>query len=190
MPDGERLELGAWSLEAADLEHLLDLIESCALREVVELGAGAATVALARRLSSVGGRLTSVEHDPTWVRRVRQALAAEGLDRAARVILAPLGQHPLAMQGAVWYAEEALGELPDRIDLLVVDGPPGNLPGMERGREPALLALAGRLGHASVVVLDDAHRPGERAILERWEELTPFRFRKREGGRIAVGSAR
>ncbi len=188
MPDG-RLELGAWSLDAADLEYLLHLIEARELREVVELGAGAGTLALADVLARAGGRLTSVEHDAAWAERVREALGSEGLAGVAHVILAPLGPHPLAAPGAQWYSEEALAELPRDIDLLVVDGPPGNLPGMEQGRAPALPALRDRLAPTALVVLDDVHRPGEQAVLARWAEVTPFRFRGREGGRIAVGSA-
>ena len=120
---------------------------------------------------------------------MRGGLASEALAGVARVILAPLGPHPLAAPGARWYSEEALADLPGDIDLLVVDGPPGNLPGMEQGRAPALPALRGKLAPTALVVLDDVHRPGEQAVLEHWAQLTSFRFRGREGGRIAVGSA-
>ena len=62
--------------------------------------------------------------------------------------------------------------LPDReIDLLLVDGPPGYGEGMERSRYPALPALEPRLAPGAMVVLDDASRPGEREIIERWTEL-------------------
>ncbi len=181
--------LGDWSLLPEDLEHLLGLIDAREVREVVELGSGAGTVVLARGLARRGGRLTSVEHDADWARHVREMIAGEELAGVARVVQAPLGPHPLADPGSVWYSQRALHALPEDIGMLIVDGPPGNLPGMEMGRAPALEALGPRLGPGALVVLDDVHRPGERAIIERWEERTAFRFHAREGGRIAVGSA-
>jgi hypothetical protein len=94
----------------------------------------------------------------------------------------------MAEPGCVWYAQDALDALPGRIDMLVVDGPPSNLPGMDLGRAPALEALAPRLSHGAMVALDDMHRPGEQAVARRWEEAAAFRFRRRDGGRIAVAS--
>jgi len=178
-----------WSLAPADLEEVINEISRYERPEVLELGAGHGTIAIARSVAAHAGHLTSVEHDPIWVARVGAELEAGGLAAAARVLHAPLGPHPLAEPGARWYSEEALTQLPTAIDLLLVDGPPGNLPGMAQGRAPALEALGDRLAPGATVVLDDVHRPGERAIIKRWEARTPFRFQVREGGRIAVGSA-
>ena len=56
-------------------------------------------------------------------------------------------------------------------------------------RAPALEALAGRLRPAATVALDDVHRPGgERAIVERWESRTEFRFSTPAGGADGVGT--
>lgn len=178
-----------WSLAPEDLEEVIRVIARYEQPEVVELGAGHGTIALARSVAERAGRLTSVEHDPIWVDRIGAQLEAHGLAAVARMVHAPLARHPLAEEGALWYSEEALAQLPSGIELLLVDGPPGNLAGMEQGRAPALEALRDRLAPGATVVLDDVHRPGERAIIERWEARTPFRFQVREGGRIAVGSA-
>jgi predicted O-methyltransferase YrrM len=180
---------GGWSLAPEDLEEVVGEIARYEQPEVVELGAGHGTMALARCVAERGGRLTSVEHDPVWAGRVGAQIEAAGLGAVAAVVHAPLAPHPLAEPGALWYSEEALAELTTAIDLLLVDGPPGNLPGMDRGRAPALEALGDRLAPGATVVLDDVNRAGEQAIIERWETRTPFRFQVREGGRIAVGSA-
>ena len=179
-----------WSLAETDRERLLSLLDGVESPEVVELGAGEGTLPLARGVAELGGRLTSVEHDPAWVKRVAGDLRDDGLAGNARVIYAPLQPHSLAEPGLDWYAQDALLHLPERIDLLLVDGPPAGSPGAELIRAPALEALAGRLAPAAVVVLDDVHRPGERAIIERWEKSTEFRFSARTGERVAVGSRR
>jgi predicted O-methyltransferase YrrM len=179
-----------WSLQAPDRKRVLSLLDGMKDPEVVELGAGEGTLALARGVAERGGRLTSVEHDPAWVERVTGDLCDGGLAATARVVHAPLRPHPLAEPGLAWYSHDALLELPERIDLLLVDGPAAGSPGAELIRAPALEALAGRLAPAAIVVLDDVHRPGERAIIERWEKSTDFRFSARTGERIAVGARR
>jgi hypothetical protein len=108
-------------------------------------------------------------------------LHREGLERYARVVHAPLEGEP------PWYARAALERLPDPIDLLVVDGPPAEAPGEGERRAPALPALASRLVPGATVVLDDAERPGERAVLARWEAGTAWRFAVDPSAGVALG---
>jgi predicted O-methyltransferase YrrM len=176
-----------WELGADDRGRILHLLDRFARPVVVELGAGDGTIALARGVAERSGTLTSVEHDPAWVARVTEALAQAGLDGSMRVLHAPLEPHPLAEPGVAWYSGEALRELPQGIHLLLVDGPPAGGEGSELSRAPALEALESKLATDAIVVLDDVHRPGERAIVERWEQRTGFRFSAPENGRIAVG---
>jgi predicted O-methyltransferase YrrM len=182
------LQSSDWSLAPGDLTAITELIATNGLRTVVELGAGWSTLALAETVARQGGTLISVEHDEAWAARVRESLA-EANFRDVVVIAAPLEPHPLAPGGPPWYAGDALTALPAGIDLLVVDGPPGGDPKVAGSRYPALPALLPKLAGDALVVLDDADRPGEREVLRRWEADTGFRFRRREGGRIAVGSA-
>jgi predicted O-methyltransferase YrrM len=156
-------------------------------REVVELGSGVSTVVLARLMRERGGRLRSLEHDPEWAGVVRSLLKGEGLTDVAQLIEAPLEPHAQSLGGAPWYPDAAVGGLPEGIELLLVDGPPGYGEGMERSRYPALPALDGKLAPGAMVVLDDAARPGEREILKRWEaQAWSFAARDPEG--IAVGT--
>jgi predicted O-methyltransferase YrrM len=175
------------ALRPAALAVICDEIVLADRREVVELGAGISTVLLARLLREREGRITSVEHDPAFAAFVRGQLAREGLTDVARLVEAPLERHPLALDDAPWYAEAAIAELPTEIDLLLVDGPPGYDEGMERSRYPALPALEPRLAPAAIVVIDDATRPGEREILERWAGLG-WEFGVREHEAVATGT--
>ena len=149
------------------------------------------TVVLARLMRERGGRITSLEHEPDWLRVVATQLERERLSPdPARLLHAPLEPSPHSLDGAPWYTERALAELPSaNVDLLLVDGPPGYGDGMERSRYPALPAMADRLAPGAMVVLDDAGRPGEQEILARWQrELPGWSFSTRAESGIAVGS--
>ena len=54
------------------------------------------------------------------------------------------------------------------IDLLVVDGPPGNIQSLSR--YPALPLLYRHLSDRSIVILDDGHRDDEKKIVALWEK--------------------
>ena len=157
-------------------------------RAVVELGSGVSTVVLARLARELGGRVWAVEHHPGWAGWVRRQLDRDGLGGVATVIEAPLTAHPLSLEGAPFYDETALSQLPESgVELLLVDGPPGYGEGMARSRFPALPVLGARLASGALVVLDDADRPAEAAILDAWERDEGFVFDRRPAERIAVG---
>lgn len=188
------LEAGAFlpwtegAMSPAGLATVATEISLAERRLVVELGSGVSTVMLARLERELGGRVFAVEHSAEWAGWVRRALARDGLEEVANVIEAPLRPHPLSLDGAPWYAEDALAALPQEgIELLLVDGPPGYGEGMSRSRFPALPALEARLAPGALVVLDDAERKGEREILDAWERESDWRFDRRGAERIAIG---
>jgi predicted O-methyltransferase YrrM len=156
-------------------------------RATVELGCGASTLELARELRRQGGALVSLEHDRAWAERVRTVLAENELGGLCRVLEAPLEPCSSSLDEAAWYAQWAVEELPQRIELLLIDGPPGNEAGIERSRYPALPELGPHLAPGALVVLDDAGRPGEREIVGLWEDRHPVSFEPAAGGRLAVG---
>ena len=163
---------------------------------VVELGAGVSTVLLSRlgrQLAAASGfRLVSVEHDDRWADWVTHQLAREAVGRDSVVVRAPLGFHPRADQDVGWYDESALTAAldaafgADRIDLLVVDGPPAFEGGMGTARAPALPVLWDRLSPGSTVVLDDIERPGEQEVLRRWEEELSVVFTRHHDAGVAI----
>jgi predicted O-methyltransferase YrrM len=185
---GPELPWSDWAMTPAGLASACAEIERADRREIVELGSGVSTIVIARLLRHRGaGRLAAVEHDADWAGWVRSQLATEGLADLASAIVAPLADHPLARDGARWYEESALGDLPASVDLLIVDGPPADLEGMEEGRYPALPVLAERLSANAAVILDDIDRAGEQAILGAWERESPFRFERLDAARVAIG---
>lgn len=184
--DPERpLQLSGWALSPAALETILELIpEGGGI--VVECGSGESTIAVARLLRARGaGRLLALEHHAGWATEVRRRLDDEELGDWAEVIDAPLVAHPLAPPGCEWYEPAALERLPERIELLLVDGPPSTDAGHGRDRYPALPALADRLAAGAAVVLDDVERSGERWVVDRWERECSVAFTR--NAELAIG---
>jgi len=139
----------------------------------VECGSGLSTVVLGVYAEALGRRWWALDQHPPWARRVASALDGLGLS-AARVLDAPLIDH----DGYRWYRIPA--ELPERIDFVLCDGPPADGEQIRLARYGLLPALGDRFGDGVTILLDDAARPGERAVLDMWE---------REGMRWRPGEA-
>lgn len=137
---------------------------------VVELGSGTSTLCLGYALERAGrGAVTAVDHDEAFGERTRAAVRSHGLDDRVRVLHAPLVE--VDGPGSPWYDLGGL-DLPGRIDLLFIDGPPRR--SGHRTRYPALPKLRDRLTPETLIVLDDGLRRSEREIVELWRE--EFRF--------------
>ncbi len=174
------LPFSSGAMRTSGLVHLCNLIVHRAPAQVAECGAGVSTIVLARLLAEFGtGCLTALEHDPGWAERVADLLAREELTGVARVVLAPL-------EGG-WYAADGVAQLPEAIDLLIVDGPPADRPELAEARRPALMSLEPRLAAGARVVLDDIGRAGEQRVLADWERETAWRFDRLADEAIAVG---
>ena len=164
-------------------------------RTIVELGSGVSSCYIARLLRNRDGHLWTVEHDEKWADLVEQLLAAEGLSDRVTVVRAALA--PLAAawpdEDSSWYEREILRDsFADlSIDLLVVDGPPAYQVGKGHSRYPAALFFAPMLADDYAVILDDAHRPGEQDILDRWEEQLDITFDCHlVNSRVGIGRSR
>lgn len=156
---------GMWALNPTELLELWSVIERTRPRLVLELGSGTSSVWIGYALRRCQGRLVSLEHQPEYGARTRAQLARHSLTDIAEVRDAPL--RPVEVEGEAysWYDLEAVTDL-DRIDLLVVDGPPGATGPL--ARYPAVPLLANRLADPATVILDDVDREDEQEILRRW----------------------
>jgi hypothetical protein len=170
------------SMRPAALVVVCNEIVHGARTRIVECGSGVSTVLLARLLRECGaGRLVALEHDRHWAALVHEQLRREALDGIARVLDAPLEGEP------PWYGPARLVDVPDELDLLVVDGPPACDAGHGMRRAPALPRFDERLVVGATVVLDDIARPGERDVLAGWEASTDWRFALDERAGVAIG---
>lgn len=160
---------GSFALRTAGIEELTRLVSSAAIDTIVECGSGSSTVWMAAQMEQLqrDGHVYALEHDTHYAQQTRDLLERSGLGHRATVVDAPIETF-VGAEGstAVWYSQEALSEIPEKIDLLFVDGPPASVG--RRVREHALSALDARLRHGSLIAVDDIARPDEAAMVRAW----------------------
>lgn len=157
--------LGSWKADTGFLHRIVDAVEQLRPQVVVELGAGASTLVCAKALTRNGeGRLVSFDQHRDFVLATARWVEEEGVNADLR--WAPLAEDASDWPGR-WYN---LHGVPDRIDLLIIDGPPWAVHPFVRG---AAECLFDRLAPGGMVLLDDAARPGERIVARRWRKNWP-----------------
>jgi len=145
---------------------------------VVETGSGVTTLVIADALRQNGvGKLISLEHLQEYADKTHETLADENLTQWVELrvgALQPWENEHLnpkdAEKPSRWYPLNLEGI--HQIDLLVVDGPPGNT--CLYARYPALPAFFERLAPTAEVWMDDANRQEEKEISEEWAKRYGF----------------
>ncbi len=145
-----------------DLDYLVEVARQAGTTAgpILECGSGLSTILLSTVAGRRGVAVWTLEHDPEWCERtalVLRPLGAEGV----RLCLAPLRDYG----DFSWY-DPPVGEMPERFSLVVCDGPPSETPG---GRYGLLPVMSRRLAPRALILVDDAARPADAAVLERWK---------------------
>ena len=159
---------GNWFPEENVLEFLLDQFEARPGANAVVCGSGLSVAVLARAAARARqGRVWAIESDDRSITMTEALLDAVG--GHAHILRAELVEYD---KHNLWYAPWSVAGLPDRIDLLFLDGP-GHFAG-RMPRWPAGPELFGRLSDGAAVILDDAKRVKEKKALKRWAEAYPW----------------
>jgi predicted O-methyltransferase YrrM len=159
-----------WAASPDLLVYLYGVVRQRRPKLIVECGSGLSTLVIAHALrANQFGRIVALEHAEQFREATREWLIAHDVEGWVDLRHAPLT--PVVLDGRewLWYSMDALPE--GQIDLLFVDGPPGDT--MANARYPAMPLLVDRLSAKALVVLDDAARSEEAEIAERWSELYP-----------------
>ena len=157
-----------WAASPDLLRKITEVILTEKPRLVVEASSGVSTLIIAYCLRRLGaGKVVSLEHDAEYASSNRSLISSHGLEDIATIVHAPLKEFDLNDGQWLWYDSDRLN-IDQPIDLLVVDGPPGDI--QKLSRYPAVPLLYSRLNSRATIILDDGHRPDEKEIVARWEE--------------------
>ena len=161
-----------WSIDG-DLAKII--VEEIVKREnpkVLEFGSGTSTVIISKILNILGeGKLCSIEHDEKYFNNTKKLIELNKLSNVNDLILAPLEEIDINGKEWLWYKTDFLEKIRDKIDILLIDGPPGYIQRMSRF--PALPVIINRLNDHAVIFLDDGNREDEKKIIKEWRALYP-----------------
>ncbi|MDR2645518.1 MAG: glycosyltransferase [Endomicrobium sp.] len=177
-----------WAMSPDVLLKLHEYITNAKPKTVLEFGSGGSTIVICDALSqNNSGRLISIEHLEKFVEETMEVIKNENLSSFLDLRLAQLkiwtGEHLCNEKPVFWYDEKVLDTLDlKEIDLLIIDGPPGNT--NSYARYPALPVLYKNLSNKAQVWLDDTNRKDESEIAHAWAEkykLIPNFFNLEKG---------
>ena len=168
------LFLGGWSIDSFMGRFLVQHIIEKRPRTIVELGSGSSTIVISHCLQLLcddAAVHVAIDHESKYLHRTQEHARLNGLEDRIIFLECPLERYEGFAN--LWYggvAEKLKGK---RIDLLIVDGPPGPLQSFSR--YPAVPLLHELLAPHCTVILDDAARSDEKEIVQRWaNEFTDF----------------
>lgn len=142
----------------------LQAISAAALKAegaVLECGSGISSILMNLLCAPRNVPVWSLEHYPEWREHVRTSMKKHGID-SSHVVMAPLRESG----DYAWY-DAPLTEMPRNFSVVICDGPPGDTRG---GRYGVLPRCADYFSRGASIFLDDANRPKEQEVLERWKK--------------------
>ncbi len=144
-------------------EYLSEMIERAQTLDapILECGSGLSTLLLGILAGRRGQKVWSLEHYPEWAARIREKLAENGITAVE------ICDTPLTTFGEFDWYDAPRERLPKNFGLVICDGPPGATRG---GRYGFLPVMREHLPPGCVVLADDADRPDEQKILEKWTD--------------------
>ena len=176
------IDIGGWAADPVLVHTAVQLLIKGRPHLVLECGSGSSTVILARCLRALGGgRIVSLDHDTGYAAHTAELLRLHGLDDVATVVTAPLADRQLNGKMVRWYSANYEPLLQGHIDLLLVDGPPGNT--APKARYPAVPMLREHLAPDCWILMHDGDRLDEHAIAYAWRRELGATLSYVRGGR-------
>jgi len=160
------LSMRGWAISPDFATVIVSLIRETKPRCIVEAGSGVSTLIVAYTLKRQGGgMIVSLDQDERYAKITQANVERHGLEDFVSVRHAPLKKVRLGNKDWLWYDTDKIADI-DSIDMVIVDGPPGNI--QRLARYPALPIVADKLSDRAVIVLDDCFRHAEKEILMKW----------------------
>ena len=153
----------SWAASPDLLLTIAEIIKKHRPGLVVELGSGVSTLVASKAGAK---KIISIDNSEEFGGKT-VAMLKEHKVRGVDVRIAPL--QPYA-NGFTWYDTSTIKDL-KKIDLLIIDGPPGSK--NAEARYPALAEFKDKLSAKAIIVIDDVRRDGERKLAEDFAKALP-----------------
>ncbi len=166
------LKHNSWSMHIQDFVNIFKYITDRGDLRVVELGGGLSTIILACMLSksSQNSLLITLEGDEYYFKMIEKMILRYKLTKYVRIYHVPYRQY----DGYSWFDKELIKKIlenenleSEKIDILLVDAPPGGL--CKYSRRPAIPFFLPYIKTNGIVILHDAKRQDEVQILKDWK---------------------
>lgn len=158
---------GGWSVDSflgrLLVQHIFEHKPKC----ILELGSGSSTILIARTLQLLDIQSTEhlvVDHEKHYLDLTQENARLNSLTDGIKFIHCPLEKYESLDK--IWYGGLTDKLVNNKIDLLIIDGPPGPLQPLSR--YPALPLLLPYLSEHCTILLDDAIRDDEKEIVKLW----------------------
>jgi hypothetical protein len=158
-----------WAGSPDFLNKIVEIILKQKPRFVLEASSGVSSVVigLALKMNNYGKAL-SLEHNISYAEITRKNLEVNYIGDISTLINCPINDCLIDGEKWKWYEIEGL-TFTDKIDILIIDGPPRTT--QKLARYPAIPILYNHFSDNFIILLDDAKRPDEIIIVEKWIEF-------------------
>jgi len=165
-----------WAASPDFLRLIILNIFSRKPQTILEASSGISSLIIAYSLKKLGkGMLISLEHDKFFYERTKELILMHNLENYCHLIYAPLVEYKIKNKIYKWYDIKSLPK-DIKINLFVIDGPPGHIGRL--ARLPAIPLLYERLSSNCNILLDDGARQEEKEIVKIWKR--DYNFKKVE----------
>jgi glycosyltransferase involved in cell wall biosynthesis len=140
-------------------------------KKILECGPGVSTLIMAKiaKLLDLNLSIIALEHNKKYYEILLEKIKKEGVEDFVNLLHAPLKEYTFEGDIFYWYDLDINTISDDELDLMIVDGPPGDI--QEKSRFMALPLMINKLKNNSYIILDDVHRDDEKEILNDWHNM-------------------
>ena len=155
-----------WAGSPDFLNKIIEVILKHKPRFVLEASSGVSSIVIGLALKKNNyGKSLSFEHDISYSKVTQKNINVNEIEDISTVMDCPINDYLIEGETWKWYETEGL-TFTDKIDLLIIDGPPRTTQNL--ARYPAIPILHKHFSDNIIILLDDAKRPDEIVILEKW----------------------
>lgn len=156
-----------WTVLPDFTANFINIVTETKPSVIVECGSGLSTLIFGYLVKNgMISKCISIEHNKQFYESTKADLIKHQLENFVNLIYAPLKPVIINDKEWFWYDTEIIEMKINRIDLLLVDGPPGQI--QKHSRYPGVPLLKKFFNANSIILVDDSSRSDEQEIINRW----------------------